>query len=107
MRILLDIQLPHKPFNSAVRKGTAGSIIRKILEETSPEAVYFTEREGRRAVTLIAEVKKASDVPSLSEPWFLNFNADCHFHIIMSSEDLHEAGLEELGKKWGQSKRNN
>jgi hypothetical protein len=39
-------------------------------------------------------------VPSFAEPFFLNFNADCRFRIVMSPEDLGRAGLEELGKKW-------
>jgi len=30
----------------------------------------------------------------------INFNADCEFKIAMSPEDLGNAGLDELGKKW-------
>ncbi len=40
-------------------------------------------------------------IPSLVEPWFLTFNANVEFRPVMNSEDLKEAGLEELGKKWG------
>ena len=40
-------------------------------------------------------------MPRLAEPWFLKFEADCHFRIVMSPEDLGRAGLEELGRKWG------
>ena len=40
-------------------------------------------------------------IPFFSEPFFLNFDADCEFRIAMSPEDLVKAGLEELGKKWG------
>ena len=43
---------------------------------------------------------KASQVPSFAEPWFLKFNADCEFRIVMSPNDLKDAGLEALGKKW-------
>ena len=100
MRMLMDVLIPHEPFNSAVRKGKAALIISRILEETRPEAVYFTERNGRRSATLIIKVDDPSKIPSLSEPWFLNFNADCEFRIVMSPDDLKKAGLEELGKKW-------
>ena len=41
-----------------------------------------------------------SDVPAFAEPFFLNFQANCKFRILMSPEDLQKAGLEELGKKW-------
>ena len=46
------------------------------------------------------DVADPSKVPSFSEPWFLAFNADVEFHIVMTPDDLQKAGLEELGKKW-------
>jgi hypothetical protein len=49
---------------------------------------------------MIADVAEPSDVPRISEPWFLIFNADVKFHIVMSPDDLEKAGLEELAKKW-------
>lgn len=101
MRMLLNLVIPHEPFNMAVREGTAGETIRKILEESKPEAVYFTEQDGQRGATLVVDVESPSQIPALAEPWFLNFNADCKFRIVMSPEDLQQAGLEELGKKWG------
>jgi hypothetical protein len=48
MRMLLNMRIPHEPFNSLVRAGTAGTTIRKILEDAKPEAVYFTEQQGTR-----------------------------------------------------------
>ena len=101
MRMLLNVTLPHEPFNTAVRNGTAGKTISKILEAIKPEAVYFTEQDGHRGATLVVNLEKASQVPALAEPWFLHFHADCKFRIAMTAEDLQRAGLEELGKKWG------
>jgi len=98
--MLLNVVIPHEPFNTAVREGTAGATIKRILDETKPEAVYFTELDGTRGAVLIVNVDSPSQVPSLSEPWFLNFNADCKFRIVMTPEDLGKAGLDELGKKW-------
>ncbi len=101
MRMLLNVILPNEPFNSAVRKGTAGQILGRILEAVKPEAVYFTEQDGTRGAFLIVNVNQPSDIPALAEPWFLNFNAECKFRIVMSPEDLKKAGLDELGRKWG------
>jgi hypothetical protein len=101
MRMLLNVVIPHEPFNTAVRKGTVGDTIAKILEATKPEAVYFTEQDGHRGAVLIVNVEKPSQVPALAEPWFLHFQADCKFRIAMTPEDLQRAGLAELGKKWG------
>jgi hypothetical protein len=100
MRVLLDIIIPHEPFNSLVREGTAGEILRSILDEQKPEAVYFTERGGKRGLTMIVDVEDPSKVPFFAEPWFLRFQADVHFRIVMSPEDLGKAGLDALGKKW-------
>jgi hypothetical protein len=100
MRGLIHVKLPHEPFNTAVRKGTAGDTIQKILAETKPEAVYFTEYHGRRGAILIVDITDSSKVPALAEPWFLSFNANVEFHIVMSPEDLGRAGLDKMGAKW-------
>ena len=100
MRMLLNVRMPHEPFNTLVRQGKAGAILGRILDDIKPEAVYFSEQDGKRGAILIVDVKEPSRIPSIAEPFFLQFNADCHFHIVMSPEDLKKAGLEELGKKW-------
>ena len=100
MRMLLNVQMPHEPFNTLVRHGKAGPILGKILEEIKPEAAYFTEQGGKRGAILIVEVAEPSQVPSIAEPFFLHFDADCHFQIVMSPEDLKKAGIDALGKKW-------
>ncbi len=101
MRMLMTVEIPHEPFNTAVREGTVGPTLNRILEDLQPEAVYFTEQDGTRGAVLIVNVDKPSDIPALAEPWFLSFNADCRFRIAMTPEDLAAAGLDELGKKWG------
>jgi hypothetical protein len=101
MRILLRVSIPHEKFNEAVRKGTAGQTMNRILEDTKPEAAYFTEMDGRRTAILVVNLEEPSKVPALAEPWFLQFNADVHFQVVMSGEDLKKAGLDALGKKWG------
>jgi hypothetical protein len=100
MRALLQVKFPHEPFNSAVRKGTAGETIQRIVADAKPEAVYFTEFDGRRTAIIIVDIADPSKVPSLAEPWFLSFNADVEFHIVLSPEDLGRAGLDTVGKKW-------
>jgi hypothetical protein len=100
MRMLLQVKVPHKEFNAAVRDGTAGKKLNRILEETKPEAVYFTEYNGQRGAIMIVDLKDPSEIPAFAEPWFLTFNADVEFHAVMSPDDLKRAGLDALGKKW-------
>ena len=100
MRMLIHVKIPHEPFNTAVRNGTAGKKIDQILEATRPEAVYFTEFNGRRGAIMIVDVADPSKIPSFAEPWFLSFSANVEFHLVMTPEDLGRAGLDQLGKKW-------
>ncbi|MGA8731096.1 MAG: panthothenate synthetase [Terracidiphilus sp.] len=98
--MLMLIECPIEPFNTAVRDGSVGAKMKKILEDAKPEAAYFTERNGHRGGILIVEVANPSDVPRLAEPWFLTFNAEVEFRIAMTPEDLGRSNLETLGKKW-------
>ena len=100
MRMLMHARLPHGKFNAAVKDGTAGQKIQRILEDIKPEAVYFTEYGGRRGAILIVNVDDPSKVPALAEPFFLLFDADVEFHIVMSPEELGRSGLEAISKKW-------
>jgi len=100
MRILLNVSIPHDDFNAAVRDGSVGEKIRRILDQSKPEAVYFTEMMGGRGAILIVDLPDPSKIPALAEPWFLTFRADVEFRVIMSPEELGHAGLEEIGKAW-------
>ena len=100
MRILLNVKIPHPQFNAAVKDGTVGSKLNRILEAAKPEAVYFTAQDGHRSAILIVDLPDASKIPALAEPWFLTFQADVEFRVVMTPDDLKRAGLEELGKKW-------
>lgn len=101
MRMLLTVKFPHEPFNTLVRNGEVGKIMNRILDDLKPEAAYFTEQDGTRGGIFVIQLSKPSDVPRFAEPFFLKFNADCKFRIVMVPEELQEAGLEKLGSKWG------
>ena len=100
MRMILQVKIPHYEFNAAVRDGTVGKKISRILEEAKPESVYFTEYNGQRGAIMTVDVGDPSQVPAYAEPWFLLFNADVEFHIAMTPDELGRSGLDELGKKW-------
>ncbi|HSK16757.1 MAG TPA: hypothetical protein VK915_11390 [Gaiellaceae bacterium] len=100
MRILVDFRLPLEPFNSMVKDGTAGQKIEQVLGDIKPEAVYFTERGGKRGGTMIVDLPDPSKIPAIAEPLFLAFDAAVSFHPAMTSEDLAKAGLDELGKSY-------
>ena len=100
MRMLLNVKIPHKTFNAAVKDGTVGKKIDRILKANKPKAVYFTEQNGHRSALLIVDLPDASKIPALAEPWFMTFEADVEIRPIMTPNDLMKAGLDKLGKKW-------
>ena len=74
---------------------------RADLDDLKPEATYFTNLSGSRGAVIVVDVPEPSAVPSIAEPWFLTFNAEVRFRIVMSPEDLEKADLESISKKWG------
>lgn len=100
MRILMHLEFPLEPFNTAVRDGSIGQKMQRILEAIKPEAAYFYENHGKRGGTLVVNLNDPSGIPALAEPWFLTFNAQIEFNVAMTPEDLGRADLAALGKKW-------
>jgi len=52
MRVIMLVQFPIEPFNTATRNGTLGAKMKQILDAIKPEAAYFTERKAIAAVSL-------------------------------------------------------
>ncbi len=100
MRMMMLVQLPIEPFNTAVKNGTAAAKMKQIMDAIKPEQAWFGEREGKRGGILIVNVDSGSDIPRLAEPWFLSFNAEVEFRVTMTPEELGRADLNALGKQW-------
>jgi hypothetical protein len=100
MRVLMNVRFPHREFNNAVKEGTVGKTLNRIIEDSKPEAIYFTEQHGKRGAVLVVDMDDPSQVPLLAEPWFLAFNADVEFRVAMTPDELKRAGLEQLGRNW-------
>jgi hypothetical protein len=101
MKTIMIVSLPHQKFNAAVKDGTAGAKLKKLMDAIKPEAAYFTELCGKRTGILVVNLSDASQIPSLAEPWFLTFEADVQFRPTMTPADLERAGLDKIGKQWG------
>lgn len=103
MRFLLKVSIPVETGNAAVKAGKLGATIQSILADLKPEAVYFTDDNGKRTGFLFLEMQSASQIPSIAEPWFLALNASVEFHPVMVPDDLAKAGggFEAAVKKYG------
>ena len=100
MKFVMQVTLPAKKFNEAALDGTAGAKLGRILEEIKPEAAYFCAQNGKRGGFFIINMKDSSEMPKFAEPWFLAFDASVEFLPAMTPEDLKNAGVDAIAKKW-------
>ena len=92
MRTLLRASIPVEAGNAAAKAGTLGSAIEQLLADLKPEAAYFfADDDGNRSASIIFDLKDTSDIPAITEPWFLAFKAKVSFRPVMNVEDLARA----------------
>lgn len=102
MRFFVKISFPVESGNAAVKKDGL-KVIQKILDQQKPEAAYFIADGGRRTALLIVDLKDASEIPGLAEPWFLALNASIEATPAMVAADLQKAAptIEKAAKTYG------
>jgi len=93
MRMLMRVSIPVDSGNAAAKAGTLSSTIERLVADLKPEAAYFfADDSGNRSGSIVFDMKESSQIPSIAEPWFLNFNAKISFRPVMSPQDLAKAG---------------
>ena len=98
MRMLLRVSIPVEAGNAAVRNGTLGTTIERLVADLKPEAAFFfAEDDGQRSGSLVFDMKDPSQIPAIAEPWFLAFNARVSLRPVMTPQDLAKAAPS-LGK---------
>src|SRR5579871_655383 len=106
MRMLLRVSIPVEAGNAAVKAGTLGSTIERLVADLKPEAAYFyADDNGQRCGSIIFDMQDTSQIPAISEPWFLAFNAKISFRPVMNMEDLAKAtpGIAKAAKEAGKA----
>jgi hypothetical protein len=103
MRFLLKAEWPVEAGNAAIKDGSLSKTVESILADLKPEAAYFLASNGKRTALLVVDMKDASQIPALAEPWFLAFNASLEIVPVMVPDDLKKAGpaIKQAVKKYG------
>jgi hypothetical protein len=97
MRMMLKATMDTEKANDLIRNGTLGKLIQESMEQIKPEAAYFTSDGGRRTAFLFFDMADPSDMPVISEPFFLELGADITYTPVMNMEDV-QKGLSRLGR---------
>jgi hypothetical protein len=102
MRCLVKVSIPVETGNATISDGSLPKTMEAILNELKPEAAYFAAENGKRTAFIFLDLKDASQIPAVAEPWFLAFNAHVEFHPAMNLEDLKKAtpGIEKAVKTY-------
>jgi hypothetical protein len=102
MRFLLRVSFPVEAGNASARKD-GFKAIESILQKQKPEAAYSLMQDGKRTDLLILDVREASQMAELCEPWFLALNAEAYWSPVMLPADLQKAApaVEEAVKNYG------
>ena len=88
MRMMMKVSFPVETGNAAVRNGSLGPTIQKILADLKPEAAYYAEDNGTRTGYIFFQMTESSQLPGVAEPWFLAFNASLTVRPAMTPQDL-------------------
>jgi hypothetical protein len=103
----MKVSIPVEAGNAAISDGGLPKTIGSILADLKPEAAYFSAEKGKRTAFIFFDLKDASQIPEVAEPWFLAFNAQVELNPAMNLDDLKKAtpGIEKAVKNYGRRTR--
>lgn len=94
MKFIVDVTIPNEPFNTYVRDGSAGQRLGETLDGIKPEVAYFTDHGPGRGLMMVVDVDDYAQLPHVTEPLMLGFDASVHYRIAIGPEAIEAAGLE-------------
>ena len=95
MRMMLRARIPVEAGNVGLSEGTLPATLQQVVGLVDPEAVYVGTEDGVRRVLIFFDLKDASDIPAVTEPFMQNANASVDLVPIMNQEDM-QAGIAKL-----------
>ena len=76
---------------------------RATLLRHREKVARLADDSGQRSGSIVFDMKDASQIPAVAEPWFLAFNAQVSLRPVMNPQDLAKAGpsIGKAAKKYG------
>jgi hypothetical protein len=97
MRMLLKVQMDVEAGNKAIKDGSFGEVLDRVMEQIKPEAAYFTALDGKRTGLIFFDLQEESQIPAIAEPFFQTVGASIELSPAMTPEDV-QKGLGEAAK---------
>jgi hypothetical protein len=94
---MMKVTIPTADGNAGVKNEVLPKTFGAFMEQWKPEAAYFIAENGCRTGLLFFDLKDATDIPSVAEPFFLNLNATIEITPAMDASDM-KAGVEKAMK---------
>jgi hypothetical protein len=95
MRMMMRAYIPVEAGNVAIKNGSLAQTFQQFMDTAKPEAAYFVADGGERTAYFFFDLKQASDIPVIAEPFFANLQAAIDVTPAMNIEDV-RAGLASL-----------
>jgi hypothetical protein len=95
--MLLKMQMEVEAGNRAIKDGSFGDVLDRVMGQIKPEAAYFTAMDGKRTGLIFFDLEDASQIPVIAEPFFMGVNASIELLPVMSPDEV-QKGLEEAAK---------
>jgi hypothetical protein len=95
---MLKVSVPIETANEAIQDGRMGKVLQAELEKLRPEAVYFFAEDDVRTMILFLDIKDASDMPVIADPFFRQVNARIRFTPVMNVQDF-QTGMAKLAQQ--------
>jgi hypothetical protein len=96
MRVLLNVEIDTTKGNALIAARRMDEVMQRLLTNLKPEAAYFYALNGNRGMTLVVDAADGASLPSMAEPFWVEFGARVEALPCMTADELGE-GLSRLG----------
>ena len=97
MRMMMKVQMDTEAGSRAIADGSVARLMEETLGPMRPEATYFGAEDGVRTCWIVFDMTDPSELPSLTEPMFMNMKAKLDVFPVMNQEDL-QKGLQRFAE---------